>query len=1059
MGKNYVTYHLHDEDSLLDSCTNYKLYVDKAKELNQKAIAFTNHGNIYHWYKKKMYCEENGIKYIHGIECYLTETLDKNIRDNYHTILLAKNFDGMCEINKLFFLSSQSDHVYYKRRLSFDEFLNISDNVIKISACIASPLWQFRKSILNKNNTKERQNKYIQLLKHYDYYEIQYHNFEEQIEYNQFLYRMSKSYHKPLIVGTDTHSLNKYKSECRTILQYGKTDGAWGDSENECDLTYKNYNELIEMFKKQNSLPMDIVLDAINNTNIMADSIEEIKLDTSIKYPLCYGDKDEEVMWKALTDKYNDKLSKGIITNDKRYIDNVKEEMRVFKKTNMIGFMLFMSEMMTWARENNIPTSPCRGSVGGSTVAYISDIIDVDPIKWNTIFSRFANEYRKEVGDIDTDWYEDDRPKVYNYIINRFGKDKTGYILAVGTLADKAVIDTIGRALRKIDIQKNQQVRYTLDDIAIIKKEYDDNKEDTIKKYSDLFYYYNGLVGCVVSQSQHPAGIVASPIDLISNCGMFLGSDGQEILPLDMDEVHEIGLVKYDILGLRNVGIIRECCKYAHIPYPLSYTINWNDQKVFNDMMKNPIGIFQFESPFASDTLHTYYNNCKKDGIDFSIDAMSLCNACIRPSGESYRDRLIARIPNKNPSKIIDDLLESNNGYLVYQEDTIKFLQQICGLSGSDADNVRRAIGRKQIDRLQKALPQILEGYCEKSDQPRDIAEKEARQFLKIIEDSASYQFGYNHSTGYSMLGYLCAYMRYYYPTEFCTGFLNCSSTDEDIHNGTMLANQKGCTIKKPLFRESRSMFSCEAQNKLIYKGIGSIKDIGKQCGENLYSLRNNNYDTFYDLLKDIKDNSLANKTEINILILIDFFKEFGNANLLLKEKELFDKLYSRKTLKKAECESFYIDNNTVTKYCERETDKQFSGVNMLEVLKSNIILISYKHNTIYDNIKYELKYLVNTDIIIKDSPYYAVESIEEDKYKRIFITLYQISNGQSQQYKCEKSYFNSYPCEQGDILDVAFRTKQKKRFIGTDDKGKNIYEDTNETEEIIKLYSIKNKT
>ena len=307
------------------------------------------------------------------------------------------------------------------------------------------------------------------------------------------------------------------------------------------------------------------------------------------------------------------------------------------------------------------------------------------------------------------------------------------------------------------------------------------------------------------------------------------------------------------------------------------------------------------------------------------------------------------------------------------------------------------------------------------------------------------------------MLGYLCAYMRYYYPTEFCTGFLNCSSTDEDIHNGTMLANQKGCTIKKPLFRESRSMFSCEAQNKLIYKGIGSIKDIGKQCGENLYSLRNNNYDTFYDLLKDIKDNSLANKTEINILILIDFFKEFGNANLLLKEKELFDKLYSRKTLKKAECESFYIDNNTVTKYCERETDKQFSGVNMLEVLKSNIILISYKHNTIYDNIKYELKYLVNTDIIIKDSPYYAVESIEEDKYKRIFITLYQISNGQSQQYKCEKSYFNSYPCEQGDILDVAFRTKQKKRFIGTDDKGKNIYEDTNETEEIIKLYSIKN--
>ena len=143
--QNYVTYHLHTEQSLLDSCTNYKLYIDKAKQLGQKAICFTEHGNIYNWYKKKMYCDENGIKYLHGIECYLTETLDEKIRDNYHTILIAKNMNGFKELNNLIFKSTQKDHKYYKPRLSFDEFLGISDNVIKISACLASPLNKFRK--------------------------------------------------------------------------------------------------------------------------------------------------------------------------------------------------------------------------------------------------------------------------------------------------------------------------------------------------------------------------------------------------------------------------------------------------------------------------------------------------------------------------------------------------------------------------------------------------------------------------------------------------------------------------------------------------------------------------------------------------------------------------------------------------------------------------------------------------------------------------------------------------------------------------------------------------
>ena len=165
----------------------------------------------------------------------------------------------------------------------------------------------------------------------------------------------------------------------------------------------------------------------------------------------------------------------------------------------------------------------------------------------------------------------------------------------------------------------------------------------------------------------------------------------------------------------------------------------------------------------------------------FVVNDLSLVNASIRPSGESYRDKLLAREWNKNPSELIDELLKPNRGWLVFQEDVIAFLQQICGLSGSEADNVRRAIGRKQMDRLQAALPRILEGYCEKSPQPREVAEQEAKQFLQIIEDSSNYQFGYNHSTGYSMLGFTCGMLRYYYPVEFIAAYLNNAKTNKDI--------------------------------------------------------------------------------------------------------------------------------------------------------------------------------------------------------------------------------------------------------------------------------------
>lgn len=1059
---NYFVYHLHTENSLLDSCTNHRLYTDRAVELGQKAIGFSEHGNIYNWVEKKMYANSKGLKYVHECEIYLTESLytseENKIRDNYHTILIAKNYEGFKELNLLIDKSTQPDHFYYKPRITFEEFFNISSNIIKISACLASPLSKYPSS------ENADRNIYHKLLQAYDYYEIQPHvKSLDQIKYNKMLYEASKQYNKPLIAGTDTHSIDKYKSECRSMQQKAKKI-PYAD-EDTFDLTYKSYDELVEMFRQQNSLPMDVVLEAIENTNKIAEIVEDFELDTSFKYPILY-DNEEAVFKKRINDMYKDKLKRGIIKPDPRYKQMVREEMRVFKKIGMVGFMLFMSELVCWCWDNGIPVGFCRGSVGGSMIAYLTDIIDVNPLVWNTIFSRFANESRKEIGDIDLDISPSQRHLVYEHIIEEYGQDKTAYVLAMGTISDKGTIDEIGRALsdkwvdgtldykgasseRLTEIRDSKKNPYSLDNIARIKKEYENDPNNTRERYSDIFYYFDGLVNTTISQSMHPAGIIVSPVTLPDNYGTFW-NDGKRILTINMEEIHEVSLVKYDILGLKNIEIINDTCKLANIQYPKSYNVNWNDEKVWSHIADSPVGIFQFESKFAYDSLKKF--NCKK------VNDLSLVNASIRPSGESYRDRLLAHEPNKNPSELIDELLKDNHGYLVFQEDVIAFLQNICGLSGSDADNVRRAIGRKQMDRLQAALPQILEGYCDKSTKERSEAEKEAKEFLQIIEDASSYMFGFNHSTGYSMIGYICGYLRYYYPKEFITAYLNNANNDDDISMGTQLAEDMNIKIYPVKFRHSIAKYSCDDSG--IYKGVESIKFLNERIADELWLLKDNIYESFYDLLIDI-GNTSVNSRQLDILIKINFFEEFGDINLLLKQVDFFNFFNGKKQFKKEKLEKNGIDINFISKYAGKVTEKTIMNIDSERLLRDLFLNIEYKKATLLEHFKYENECLgqVITVNPNENKHMYFVKEISTTK-SITRIQLYEIFSGKNREVKIWTSQINKNPICKSDILNIhVIEKRHKKEPTGeiNPNTGKKIYADVPDKFEYwLKSYTIK---
>lgn len=987
MGKNYVVYHLHSDlsnSSTPDSTTKFEEYIDLALKNNMKALGFSEHGGVYEWVRKKQAMDKVGLKYIHGMEAYLTTTLDEKINEAYHIGLYARNWEGVKEINRLSSNSYRKDdnHFYYKPRISLDELFNTSDNIIVTTACLGSIFWQRR-------NDEELMSKILDWVaenNHRVFFEIQYHNHPEQIEYNQMLWEWSKKYNVPLIAGTDTHSSTKYKAECRQILQKAKNI-SYGD-EDTFDLTFKSYDELVEMFRKQNSLPEEVWMEAIENTNVFADMIEEFELDYSFKYPNLYED-EEKTFMNLVRKKYNEKIKKGIIDkNNPQYKKNIQEEFKAFKKLGMLSFMTFMSELATWCWENNIPIGFNRGSVGGSTIAYILDITDLDPVKWNTVFSRFVNEDRISLGDIDMDFSPDDRDKVYEYIQNRFPKNHTAYIITFNTVADKGAIDEIGRAL-KVPLNK----------VAKIKEEFEIDPDATKKKYPDIFYYFDGIRGTIISKGMHPAGMVASPISLDDNLGILYENE-LPIVQCGMKSVDSLNYVKYDILGLKNIGLIKKTMEYVGKPYPKSHEINWNDEKVWDDMITSPVGIFQFEGNYAFSMLKKFKPR--------QINDMSLVNAALRPSGESYRDKLMNREFHKNPSKEIDELLKDNLGYLVFQEDTIKFLTDICGFSGAEADSVRRAIGKKDEKALREALPKILDGYCNNSNKPREVAEQEAKEFLRIIQDSADYQFGFNHSTGYSMIGYTCAMLRYYYPLEFITAFLNTAANEDDIKNGTELARQKGIEIKPIKFGKSLGEYTPNKKDNSIYKGLASVKYLNHKIADELMELSKNKYDTFTELLIDIHEKTSVNSRQLDILIRLNFFEEFGSIERLLA---IYDNFVNG-------------DHKYKKTYVDKTKQKRIAELIKWEKETDDIIEFS-----ISDKIKFQKEVLGYAELTL-DVPKSHCIVLEVDTKYTPLVTLYQLQTGKEIRAKIKKNTFYTSRgelCKEGDYVEILKTFKDYK--------------------------------
>ena len=1015
MDNNYVVQHLHttmSNGTMMDSATNFQKYIDLAVENNMKAIAFTEHGNVFNWIQKKTACDKAGIKYIHGEEFYSTTTIDEKIRETFHIGLYAKNWDGVKEINKLSSLSFNKgdNHFYYRPRLSLEEIMNTSQNILISTACLASILWK-----LKDEPVVEEFLEWMSVNKDRCFLEIQYHNCPEQKEYNLLLYKHSKKYGLRLLAGTDTHAADIEDAELRKVLQLSK--GIKFPEEEEFDLTFKTYDQLVQEFKNQDCLPEDVYLEAINNTNAFADMVESFELDFSHKYPKIYETPESELKKRVNIGVTERKVNLWEKTKKKKYYDRIKEELAVFDQLNMLDYILLLDDIINFCKKNNISVVP-RGSCNGSQILWALGITDIDSIRFDLPFFRFCNPDRVSLGDVDIDMASIKRPLVKDFLYT-YPKIQGSAIITFQTYALRGAIKGIGRGLN-IPLSEVESISADIDEI----EEEDDkgetkkittfhNKEKWESKYPKLLNMAYRCLGVIENVSTHACGFVATDRNIDEEIGTFKTDKCQWVISQNnMKCIDAVNFVKMDFLVVDNVQIVEDTCRLAGVPILNNDDIDFEDINVWNEMLISGLGIFQFEKTGFRHLKHTLENfgefQKQVKGIT-RLDVMTALNGIIRPAGDSIRDDFILGKPFKSGMKEIDDSLGETLSYCIYQEQIMMWLYNFCGYSMSKSDIVRRGIAKKYG--TEKLIPEIEKGfmdYCQKTypQYEEEYLRMVLAKFIQVILDASFYGFSKNHSNPYSILGFKCAYLRHYHPLEFLT-------VQFDINDGRIEKTSKindfmnkftDIKVRSIKFRKSVSEYSCDKNENVIYKGIKSVKYLSKNVADELFELGKKKYNSFIDLCIDITENSCVDARQMAILVKLNFFEEFGGNKYLLGIYEAFSSKY-KKT---------YVEKTKIKRIEEIKTlilDIENVAFNIKEQLEHEKEFLGFLQSTY--NMDESFVYVSSLDL--KYSPK---------------VMCYYLKGGYEECLKIYKKEYKQDIFDVGDILKlggVANRPKSKK--------------------------------
>lgn len=1056
LNKNWVPLHLHTDfsnPSMMEVIDKPETYIEHLSKQGVPAVAFTEHGNIFSWVKKKQLAESAGMKYIHGVEAYITETFENNIRDNYHLILLAKNYDGVKEINRLTSKSykgygsgDENRQYYYSPRLSFEQISNTSDNIIITTACLGSPLWQHYKS-----NNQEALNKWLKFIEknnHRVWFEVQPHNDPEQKIYNKQLLEWSDEYGVGIVASNDVHALNEESDKLRKILMDSNYD-----NENE-ELWLKSYSEMLEAFEIQGVLSKEQAEKALDETHIIASQVEEFTFDLDFKYPQLFENSNQRFL-DLIKEGLNKRGYHNLDEETKKiWQERIEKEVGVYQKMKSINYMLLMQYIISEAKANGIYPGYGRGSVSGSLVAYLIGITEVDSIKEDLSFERFMNPARITLSDIDVDWMSEDREWVTNFMFNN-DKFETAAIVTFSTLGTRGAIKDIGKALGyDFSVTNAMTARVlTVDGKDVIPQNL---KED----YPDIIELVERVVGTITHVGRHAGGFLVTDRSIVNEIGTIeVKTSEYPVTTIAMSEVEGLFYVKLDMLGVDNVGLINRTAVLAGIerPTPTSDFIDFDDKDVIESMRKDTTGIFQFVEDRANKALTSMFSdksnaNILEAGFPIrdAVTRLSLLSAGLRPGAKDLFPDITMGRPHDNGIPELNKMLNDTMGMMVYQEDVINFLINFCDQTPSEADVIRRAIGKKKRDVMEREVPLMKEIFIKnaitKYGLEKDEAERIADESFQNIYNASDYSFSKNHAVAYSYIGYISAWLRHYYPLEFLTTAFNIwQGSLPKVGEFTRYAESVGIDIRRPRFRYSKSDYFFDKELNAIYEGTTAIKDVSKKAGDLLFTLRDRDINSLVDLAIHIKDDTyfiidgkkhhlieimrdwteedikeldkrlarqrkgeeedieiVSSSIPVNIksmlaLIRLGYFEEFGGPIKLENVYTRIDKIYKADNLQVATKAKKYKSLIDIEKHTK---ERQLS---------------------LYDQAQYELYYLGRILVSDKDvSPSYAfVTSIIKERKSYTLAAIHSVKKGLTTEIKVSGRLYRTVPFIEGDLIEI----------------------------------------
>lgn len=1017
MNKRYNNYHKHthySNISTLDVVVKPSDYIDRAKELGHTTYFTTEHGfqgNIFEAYKL---CHEAGLKPIYGVEAYYVDDATvKETRENYHIVLIAMTNNARKQINKII-SNAQTTGFYYKPRIDLNALLSLNPSEVVItSACIATRMFK-------KDDWKERF--FEPVYKHFGknfFLEVQDHNHPSQIELNKKILRLHKETGVQIIHGCDSHYIKPEDSNVRS--QFLKAKGMKYGDEDSFILDYPSYDDILTRYAEQGVLTQEEAKEALDNT-LVFDQAEEIQLDYEFKLPHIFDEDSNKHLKRLILQEFKKKIPIQSMSKEeiKRYKDALNYEYNIIKKCNMADYFILDYYIVKQAVEKYgaVLTRSGRGSAVSFLTNYILGFTQIDrlksPIKLYP--TRFMSAERilqtRSLPDIDLNW-RDVKP-VIQASKDYLGEDGVYYMVSYKPMQESSAFRLWCKSL-DMNVKEYNDVAMNLDDY----------RED--EKWKDLINDSKRFVGVIESVAPSPCSVLLLDKPISEEIGLIKVGD-VTCCVLDGYYCDFYKYLKNDYLQVTVYALIDETYKLIGRPIDDIETLIANcDDKVW-DLLARGITttINQCDSDYDKQILSVYRPR--------NLAEASAYVASIRPGFASLLQNFIHRKPYTTGVQQLDDLLKDSFSYMMYQESIMTYLTWL-GIEEKETYDIIKKISKKKFkhEELEELKKKLHEGWLKQVGKEDGFLET-----WEVVERASKYSFNASHSLSVALDALYGAYLKSHYPLEYFTVALTEYSGDEVRTNN--LIEELGyfnITLSPIKFRYSTNDYRCDAKTHTIFKGIESIKFCNSKIADELYALRDNQYKSFIDLLIDITNHTSVDSRQLDILIKLDFFSEFGEPNELLTQVQIFNAIYGKKTAKKNEGMVFIGDysmsqerfNETVVKFDEyKETAKQIKGFDSISFIKSICDFTTMPATSVKERIQYsdELLGYVNVVDSHASKRLYYVLDVKGKKLKTI--ELYEVYSGKKRTVKMWESQFNRIPFEQKNFLMVRKIEKKNKR-------------------------------